>query len=139
MNRLPRQSEVFFNNFFWCFSKARNSPGTRSEPLSDEPSSSGNSNEDATRLVQPDESTFSNDLSQQDSNLQNPLVMSWSVVFLRLMSRWEDGISTTTNQATLLVALIMQSSSQNGMGIHWSNFSTIEENHLYNLFNTPNR
>ncbi|KAM6071615.1 protein sel-1 homolog 3 isoform 3-T3 [Theristicus caerulescens] len=55
---------------------ARNSPGTRSEPSSDEPSSSGNSNEDATRLVQQDESTYSNNLAQQDSNPQNPLVTS---------------------------------------------------------------
>ncbi|NWQ62950.1 SE1L3 protein, partial [Neopipo cinnamomea] len=54
---------------------ARNSPGRRSEPLSDDaPSSSGNSNEDATRLVQQDETTFSNDLAQQESNPQNPLV-----------------------------------------------------------------
>ncbi|XP_068005428.1 protein sel-1 homolog 3 [Melanerpes formicivorus] len=55
---------------------AQNSPGTRSEPLSDEPSSSGSSSDDATRLAQQDESTLSNDLAQQESNPQNPLVRS---------------------------------------------------------------
>ncbi|NXU74197.1 SE1L3 protein, partial [Oreotrochilus melanogaster] len=55
---------------------ARNSPGTRSESLSAEPSSSGSSSEDATRLVQKDESTFPNNLAQQESNPQNPLVTS---------------------------------------------------------------
>ncbi|NXI59626.1 SE1L3 protein, partial [Chloroceryle aenea] len=55
---------------------AHNSPGTRSEPLSAEPSSSGNNSEDATRLIQQDEATFSNDLTQQESNPQNPLVTS---------------------------------------------------------------
>uniref|UniRef100_A0A8C3JGZ1 SEL1L family member 3 n=1 Tax=Calidris pygmaea TaxID=425635 RepID=A0A8C3JGZ1_9CHAR len=47
-----------------------------SEPSSDEPSSSENSTEDATRLIQPNESTFSNDLAQQEPNPQNPLVTS---------------------------------------------------------------
>ncbi|XP_071599901.1 protein sel-1 homolog 3 [Heliangelus exortis] len=55
---------------------ARNSPGTRSESLSAEPSSSGSSSEDAARLVQKDESTFPNNLAQQESNPQNPLVTS---------------------------------------------------------------
>ncbi|XP_064305318.1 protein sel-1 homolog 3 isoform X2 [Phalacrocorax carbo] len=55
---------------------AHHSLGTRSEPSSDEPSSSGHTNEDATRLVQQDESSFSNNLAQQDSNPQNPLVTS---------------------------------------------------------------
>ncbi|XP_030305747.1 protein sel-1 homolog 3 [Calypte anna] len=55
---------------------AHNSPGTRSESLSAEPSSSGSSSEDATRLVQKDESTFPNNLAQQESNPQNPLVTS---------------------------------------------------------------
>ncbi|NWH79598.1 SE1L3 protein, partial [Piaya cayana] len=54
----------------------RNSPETRSEPLSDEPSSSGNSNEDTTRLGEQNESTFLNDLTQQESDPQNPLIMS---------------------------------------------------------------
>ncbi|XP_042663773.1 protein sel-1 homolog 3 [Tyto alba] len=54
---------------------AHNSPRTRSEPSSDELSSSGNSNEDATRLVQQDESAFSNDLTQE-SNPQNLPVTS---------------------------------------------------------------
>ncbi|NWW98099.1 SE1L3 protein, partial [Caloenas nicobarica] len=64
---------AFAVQYFQTFS-AHNSPGTRSEPLSDESSSSGNSSEDAAALVQQDESTFSNDLAQQDSNPQNPLV-----------------------------------------------------------------
>ncbi|NWW44456.1 SE1L3 protein, partial [Pedionomus torquatus] len=55
---------------------AHNSPGTRSEPSSDEPPSSENSAEDTTRLVQQNESTFSNDLAQQEPNPQNPLVTS---------------------------------------------------------------
>ncbi|NWR90376.1 SE1L3 protein, partial [Furnarius figulus] len=56
---------------------ARNSPERRSEPLSDDvPSSSGNSNEDATRLVQQDGTTFSNNLAQQESDPQSPLVTS---------------------------------------------------------------
>ncbi|XP_074947829.1 protein sel-1 homolog 3 isoform X2 [Phalacrocorax aristotelis] len=55
---------------------AHHSLGTRSEPSSDEPSSSGHTNEDAARLVQQDESSFSNSLAQQDSNPQNPLVTS---------------------------------------------------------------
>ncbi|XP_012982867.2 protein sel-1 homolog 3 [Melopsittacus undulatus] len=55
---------------------AHNSPGARAEPSLDELSSSGSSNEDATRLIQQDESTFSNDLAQQESNPQNPLVMN---------------------------------------------------------------
>ncbi|KAM4674057.1 protein sel-1 homolog 3 isoform 1-T1 [Amazona ochrocephala] len=55
---------------------AHSSPGARAEPSSDELSSSGSSNEDATRLIQQDESTFSNDLAQQESNPQNPLVTS---------------------------------------------------------------
>ncbi|XP_075276769.1 protein sel-1 homolog 3 isoform X2 [Opisthocomus hoazin] len=61
-----------------CFQSlaARNSSGARSEPSSDEPSSSGNSNEDATRLGQQEESTSSNDVAWQDSDPQNPLVTS---------------------------------------------------------------
>ncbi|KAM9027997.1 protein sel-1 homolog 3 [Ara ararauna] len=55
---------------------AHNSPGARAESSSDELYSSGSSNEDATRLIQQDESTFSNDLAQQESNPQNPLVTS---------------------------------------------------------------
>lgn len=56
---------------------ARNSPGRRSGPLShDIPSSLGNDSEDATRPAQQDEPTLSNDLSQQESNPQNPLVTS---------------------------------------------------------------
>ncbi|XP_061326457.1 protein sel-1 homolog 3 [Pezoporus flaviventris] len=55
---------------------AHDPPGARAEPSSDELSSSGSSNEDATRLIQQDESTFSNDLAQQESNPQNPLVTS---------------------------------------------------------------
>lgn len=37
---------------------------------------SGNDSEDATRAVQQDEPTVSNDLSQQESNPQSPLVTS---------------------------------------------------------------
>ncbi|XP_061849374.1 protein sel-1 homolog 3 isoform X2 [Colius striatus] len=55
---------------------AHNSSVTRPEPSSDEPSSSGSSNEDATRLVQQDERTSSDDLAQQELNHQNPLVTS---------------------------------------------------------------
>uniref|UniRef100_A0A8B9FEX5 SEL1L family member 3 n=1 Tax=Amazona collaria TaxID=241587 RepID=A0A8B9FEX5_9PSIT len=55
---------------------AHSSPGARAEPSSDELSSSGSSSEDATRLIQQDESTFSNDLAQQESNPQNPLLTS---------------------------------------------------------------
>lgn len=66
----------FFNCFFWCFSEASNSLGTRSEPSLAEPSPSGNSNEDATGPVQQDESTLSNDLAQQELNPMNPLVTS---------------------------------------------------------------
>ncbi|XP_064916742.1 protein sel-1 homolog 3 [Columba livia] len=66
---------AFAVQYFQAFS-AHNSPGTRSEPLLDEPSSSGNSSEDAAGLLQQDESTFSNNLAQQDSNPQNPHVTS---------------------------------------------------------------
>ncbi|XP_041258696.1 protein sel-1 homolog 3 isoform X3 [Onychostruthus taczanowskii] len=56
---------------------AHHSPGRRSEPLTHNvPSSLGNDSEDATRAVQQDEPTLSNDLSQQESNPQNPLVTS---------------------------------------------------------------
>lgn len=64
------------NILFWHFSVASNSLGTRSEPSSDEPSSSGNSNEDATQPAQQDESTLSNDSAEQELNPQNPLVTS---------------------------------------------------------------
>lgn len=60
---------------FAFFPEASNSPGTRSQPSLAEPSS-GNSNEDATRPVQQDESTLSNDLAQQELNPLNPLVTS---------------------------------------------------------------
>ncbi|NXT02358.1 SE1L3 protein, partial [Jacana jacana] len=55
---------------------AHNSPGTRSEPSPDEPSSPENSPEDTTRLIQQNESAFSNDVALQEPNPQNPLVTS---------------------------------------------------------------
>lgn len=88
---LSRHSGIFLN-IFLHFSEARNSPERRSGPLAhDILSSLGNDTEDATRPVQQDEPTLSNDLSQQESNPQNPLVTSWSVVLLRLMSIGKTG------------------------------------------------
>ncbi|NXU58007.1 SE1L3 protein, partial [Turnix velox] len=55
---------------------APNSPGARSEPSPDELSSSEDSSEDITRPLQQNESTFSNDLAQQEPSPQNPLVTS---------------------------------------------------------------
>ncbi|NXG46730.1 SE1L3 protein, partial [Psilopogon haemacephalus] len=63
---------AFTVQYFQALS-AQNTPGTRSEPLSDEPSSSGTSSDDATRLLEQDQSTSSNGVAQQESNPQNPL------------------------------------------------------------------
>ncbi|OXB82919.1 UNVERIFIED_CONTAM: hypothetical protein H355_003361 [Colinus virginianus] len=65
---------AFAVHYFQTLS-ASNSLGTRSEPSLAEPSP-GSSSEDATRPVQQDESTLSNDLAQQELNPLNPLVTS---------------------------------------------------------------
>nr|XP_047902779.1 protein sel-1 homolog 3 [Anser cygnoides] len=66
---------AFAVHYFQTLS-ASNSLGTRSEPSSDEPSSSGNSSENATRPAQQDETTLSNDSVEQELNPQNSLVTS---------------------------------------------------------------